>query len=212
MTDDALHRLTLELKQISSCISHEILDPLQEARQALETPMPAIELACARAGLLKEYGYLLQNVEKVKEADLAAIAQAAKGRCEAVIEQTGGTVEIEELPTIQGKPKQLEQMLFHTLRNGLQYNQSDTPSVYLSYQLEEGAHLLHIDDNGIGIEAMYQPLVFGMFRTVPGELEVEGYGAGMAFAKAVAENHGGTIAYSPRNGSGTRFTISLPAV
>lgn len=63
-------------------------------------------------------------------------------------------------------------------------------------------------DNGPGIPASKRPWVFEPFNTTKG---VKGTGLGLAVAKRVVEEHGGSIVLDPLEGRGTAFRILLPA-
>jgi signal transduction histidine kinase len=66
--------------------------------------------------------------------------------------------------------------------------------------------LLTVDDSGPGpAESVQDSMQDAFVTTTP-----EGIGLGLAVARAVAEEHGGTLAWSRADG-GTRFAISLPA-
>jgi signal transduction histidine kinase/pSer/pThr/pTyr-binding forkhead associated (FHA) protein len=63
-------------------------------------------------------------------------------------------------------------------------------------------------DNGPGIPASKQPWVFEPFNTTKG---LKGTGLGLAVAKRIAEEHGGTITLETQEGKGATFRITLPA-
>jgi signal transduction histidine kinase len=72
--------------------------------------------------------------------------------------------------------------------------------------------LLTLKDDGIGIAAPYQPLVFDKFFRVPtGDLhQVKGFGLGLSYVKKIIEMHGGSIRLKSEPGKGTVFSIVLP--
>jgi signal transduction histidine kinase len=79
-------------------------------------------------------------------------------------------------------------------------------SVRLSADLDGPCVLLAVDDSGPGpAESVRDSMQDPFVTTKP-----EGIGLGLAVARAVAEEHGGTLAWSRADG-GTRFAISLPA-
>jgi PAS domain S-box-containing protein len=71
--------------------------------------------------------------------------------------------------------------------------------------------LLSVRDRGVGIPATDLPKVFERFyrgRNVTHR--VRGSGIGLAGARAIVEQHGGTIAVESREGEGSTFTVRLP--
>lgn len=64
-----------------------------------------------------------------------------------------------------------------------------------------------VEDDGPGLPAELAPTITEPFVTA----KPEGIGLGLAVAKAVAEEHGGSLSWSRVNGC-TRFTIAVPAV
>ncbi len=71
--------------------------------------------------------------------------------------------------------------------------------------------VLAVQDQGIGIPAADLPHVFERFyraRNVSGR--TPGTGLGLAGARQIVEQHGGTIAVESREGAGSTVTIRLP--
>lgn len=75
-----------------------------------------------------------------------------------------------------------------------------------------GCVRIHIVDDGIGIPAALQPLLFERFtkarrRGLRGE---ETTGLGLMLCKTIVEWHQGTLTISSTEGQGSTFTIELP--
>jgi len=69
-----------------------------------------------------------------------------------------------------------------------------------------------VQDAGLGIPAADLPHVFERFyRALNVAGRIAGTGIGLAGAKHLVEQHGGTITVQSREGEGTAFTIRLPA-
>src|SRR5690606_41985679 len=78
---------------------------------------------------------------------------------------------------------------------------------------EDGALLLVIADNGIGIAEKDQDRVFEYFVQVDGALNRKyvGTGLGLPLAKSLTELHGGAIRLESALGEGTTMTVRSPA-
>jgi signal transduction histidine kinase len=68
--------------------------------------------------------------------------------------------------------------------------------------------VLHVRDNGIGIDPELQPLLFGLFHKL--DSGSEGTGIGLALVKRIVELYGGRIwMESEGRGKGTKFRFTL---
>ncbi len=71
----------------------------------------------------------------------------------------------------------------------------------------EGRVLITVADNGRGIPAEIQPILFEPFTS---KGKGKGIGLGLAIAKSFVEAHGGTLAFESKEGQGTTFLLDLP--
>jgi signal transduction histidine kinase/ActR/RegA family two-component response regulator len=81
--------------------------------------------------------------------------------------------------------------------------------------VDDGALVVSVRDNGIGLDAETIPRIFRMFEqsaTVSGQFS-SGLGIGLSLSRQFAEMHGGTVeARSDGPGMGSEFVIRLPVV
>lgn len=98
--------------------------------------------------------------------------------------------------------------------NAIKFSPDGGPvSVELAREEDAGAGwaVLRVRDEGVGIPASDLPWVFERFRrgtNVTGSFA--GSGIGLAGARRIAEQHGGTLTAESREGDGSTFTLRLP--
>jgi two-component system sensor histidine kinase KdpD len=102
-------------------------------------------------------------------------------------------------------------ILVNLLENALKYAPPDAP---VEFTVRRDGHdlVFAVADRGPGVAAAEQTRVFEPFYRPPGTApDVGGSGLGLAIAHGLAEAQGGTVAYAPRDGGGSVFTLRLPA-
>jgi PAS domain S-box-containing protein len=110
----------------------------------------------------------------------------------------------------------LERALSNLLSNAVKYSpQGGEITVSIARQLDNGQEwaVLAVQDQGIGIPAEDLPHIFERFyrgRNVAGK--IGGTGIGLASARAIVEQHGGTLTVQSIEGQGAVFTVRLPIV
>jgi signal transduction histidine kinase len=109
----------------------------------------------------------------------------------------------------------LDRVLGNLLGNAVKYS-PDGGDVILTLVRDETSPCgvwaeLRVRDHGIGIPATELPNVFERFyraSNVAGQ--IRGTGIGLAGARQIVEQHGGTISVHSREGEGTTVTVRLP--
>jgi PAS domain S-box-containing protein len=110
-------------------------------------------------------------------------------------------------------PSRLERVLANLLTNALKFSPPQTAvEVSLAPPEAEGAWaLLRVADHGIGIPESDLPRLFEYFHRGRNVAEsVAGTGVGLASARQIVEQHGGTISVESQEGVGTIFSVKLP--
>lgn len=186
-------------------VGREYLHQLREASLRMRSLVSAL-LQHARAGQAVgafEPVNLNDCLERVRD-DLQALLQ----------ERSAELVAAGPLPTLQGDPRRITQVLANLIANGLKYNRSERPRVEISAAWKPGEPMatLAVRDNGIGIDPAQHEKIFGLFRRLHAQDDYEGTGAGLAIVRKVVEAHGGKVWVESQPGAGSTFFVRLPAL
>ena len=152
-----------------------------------------------------------------QRADLAEIVRSVVGDLEIAIEESGTTVSVGDLPTIEADPSQMRQLFQNLIGNAMKFrNDGVAPMIAVAGGVEDTADgpvcVITVADNGIGFDPEHAEKIFTVFQRLHGRGEYEGSGIGLAVTRRVAERHGGTIRATGRPGHGATFVIRIPAV
>ncbi|WP_246704344.1 sensor histidine kinase [Rhizobium sp. P32RR-XVIII] len=115
------------------------------------------------------------------------------------------------LPTIHSDATILSAVLKHILANALIYRSAAAPHVEVTAEKSAGDWLLHISDNGRGIEPAHWDRIFEPFWKLPQAGAVPGAGLGLTAARELLIAMGGDVTLCRSDETGSRFTIRLPA-
>jgi CheY-like chemotaxis protein len=113
---------------------------------------------------------------------------------------------------LRGDFARLSQVVSNLLTNAAKYT-PDGGRILLSLRVDEGAAVLAVRDNGIGLPKHALLTVFDMFSQLEPALERSrgGLGIGLSLVRGIVELHGGSIAAdSEGEGRGSCFTVRLP--
>jgi PAS domain S-box-containing protein len=121
-----------------------------------------------------------------------------------------GTFLDPDLPTVEGDPVQLQQVLLNLIVNAFDA-MSDTPIkqrkvVIATERNGHSAICTSVRDCGFGIPQEVSERMFDQFFTT----KARGLGMGLSIVRSIIESHGGAIAAENAEGGGARFHFTLP--
>ncbi|NJO40838.1 MAG: HAMP domain-containing histidine kinase [Cyanobacteria bacterium CRU_2_1] len=112
---------------------------------------------------------------------------------------------------VSGDAVQLTRLFTNLLSNALRY----TPKqgcIEIQTRREGNQILVSVQDTGIGIAPAQLERIFDRFwRADRSRSYGSGFGLGLAIARNIAQNHGGSITVTSQLGAGSCFTVRLPA-
>src|SRR6266545_4960782 len=114
-------------------------------------------------------------------------------------------------PPVQVDPTQLEHVLVNLLENALKFS---SPSDRIEVRAEQAGEevIVRVIDQGPGIPAHEQRLIFEPFSRGTSGDGGRGSGLGLAIARGFVHENGGRLWVESKPGAGSIFALALPAV
>ncbi|MEH6628437.1 MAG: HAMP domain-containing sensor histidine kinase [Motiliproteus sp.] len=183
-------------------LKEALLDCAEESERIELMLKTLLDLTEAEGGLLKLHPEQIQLTELAEQC-LELYSYVAEER------EVELRLEAPESIVINGDPVRISQVLANLLDNAIKYT-SPGGKVKLSLHVADNQILLSIQDNGIGIAATDQPLVFDRLFRADSSRSEPGMGLGLSLVKAVVEAHRGTIELDSQPQQGSCFKVLLP--
>lgn len=208
-------------------VAHELRTPVAVLRAELEAVSVGIhELTPATidslseevdrlAGLVEDLGVLASAEAaglslELSAVDLAEVAAEAADRLAWRFAEKEIALERSLTPcVVLGDGARLEQVAVNLLSNVAKFSPRGS-AVRMSVTTAAGCGVLAVSDEGPGIPAEEQPMVFERFFRGVGASRGSGSGIGLAVVAAIVGAHGGAVRLESEPGEGSTFTVSLP--
>jgi signal transduction histidine kinase len=224
---DELSRSNADLEQFAHVVAHDLGAPLKtilglarlidtrdgsrldgDSSEALGRIVSGSErMGTLLDGVLAYSSVAGRSLERV-EVDLEAVLDETLAGLQAEISEREAVIAREPLPTVEGDPVQLRQLLQNLLVNALRFGGSPAGThVEVGARGRSGMHELWVRDHGRGIPEGQGERVFEMFERVDGG---GGTGLGLALCRKIVERHGGRIWVQEADGGGSDFRFTLP--
>ncbi len=142
---------------------------------------------------------------------IAAALEAVRLRTESAGSQIAVHTE-PDLPEIAVDREAMTTALVNLIDNALKYS-GESKQITVSARALKHRVIMEVTDNGIGIPRREQKKIFERFYQADQRLSRrhEGCGLGLSIVKSIVEAHHGTVRVQSREGSGSTFSIELPA-
>jgi len=229
ITDVVQAQRDIAWAEVARRLAHEIKNPLMPIRlsaERLEHKLAA-RLAPADAEVLQRATATIVNqVEAMKAMvrDFADFARPVTPQVPETVDLAALTEEVlglygelepildrhieRDLPTLEGHPTQLRQVLHNVLANAKDAleGQAD-PHLQLDLRRTEAGVELCLTDNGAGFPETLITRAFEPYTTT----KEKGTGLGLAIVRKLVESHGGRVSIGNVEPHGARVRIFLPA-
>ena len=222
-----LQRANRALQDFAATASHDLQSPLRQigllaqlikrdagpefseaAAARLEQIGDSVDRMQSLIASLLEYARLVDTLPTVESVDLTALAQHAVNELDVEIEEAGATVEVGDLPGIEGDPVLLRQVFANLIENAIKHRGEAAPVIRVGGAVVGDHARIAVSDNGPGIAPDYAEMIFKMLQRV--SVERPGAGVGLAFCKQIVEAHRGRIWLDRDHEGGARFVMDLP--
>jgi light-regulated signal transduction histidine kinase (bacteriophytochrome) len=226
-----LERLNSDLKHFSYAASHDLQAPLrtvmcytqllsrqykgkldQQADKMIAYTVEGARRMEAMLSGLREY-WSFSERERPQPVAIDSNGALAKALDVLVvaIQDSGGAVTHDALPTIMADEVPLVLLFQNLIGNALKYRRvREAPRVHVSAQRTGNLWTFCVNDNGLGIKAEYLETIFAPFKRLHGS-EHPGSGIGLAICQKIIERQGGKIWAESEHGEGSTFRFTIPA-
>jgi signal transduction histidine kinase len=117
----------------------------------------------------------------------------------------------ETVPPLLADPDRLMQVLVNLLSNAAKFVPPDGGRVEVALRVEEDRIVVTVRDNGPGVPADQQALVFEKFRQGGDAANrPQGTGLGLPISRRIVEHFGGRLWLESKPGRGACFGFELP--
>ncbi|HEV3009619.1 MAG TPA: sensor histidine kinase [Burkholderiales bacterium] len=218
-----------------SMVTHELRTPLTSIRAFSEILRqdPNVELSQRKKFLdiiTKETERLTRLINQVldlskiesgraewheSQVDLKEVISDSVTGMEQVFEEKGIRVELqlpESAPRVPGDVDRIIQVMLNLLSNAVKFCEPGTGRIEIALTEDRDGLRVDVRDNGPGVSAEDQALIFDKFRQAGDTLtnKPQGTGLGLPISRHIVEHHGGKLWVESRPDGGACFSFTLP--
>jgi signal transduction histidine kinase len=233
-TAEALKQADRRKDEFLATLAHELRNPLAPIRNSLhilrlsdsqdETAVRLYEV------MERQLGHLVRLVDDLfelsritrglielrpKRIELAALVRSAVETSAPLVESAHHQLAI-SLPAepifVDVDPVRMVQVIANLLNNAVKYT-DDGGQIWLNARVADGAAVISVRDNGIGIAPAMRSRIFEMFAQADRAAgrSYGGLGIGLTLVRSLVEMHGGRVEVkSEGEGHGSEFLVHLP--
>ncbi len=114
-----------------------------------------------------------------------------------------------EMLTLVTDHDRLAQVFINLIANAQKYCEAASPELLIEVRQGETGLTIDFTDNGSGIPAQSQSMIFEKFSRLGDHARAGGAGLGLAICREIMAKLGGSVTYLPGR-SGAAFRVSLP--
>ena len=148
------------------------------------------------------------------EIDLRALLAQAVQTTGELFHARGARIELQmpdRVPALQADPDRLTQVLLNLLSNAAKFLPAESGRVMVRLAVDNRHATIEVHDNGPGVPAEQQQLVFERFRQGGDALNrPQGTGLGLPISRQIVEHFGGRMWLKSDPGQGACFGFELP--
>ena len=145
---------------------------------------------------------------KYDECNIEEIVEHIISQLSVVIQQKKALIELSlAIPFISYPPPYMESILYNFINNALKYARSDVPlRIAISTSNNDGAIMLSVKDNGIGIDLKtYGRRIFNLYQVFHSGYDSKG--VGLYIIKTKIESLGGSVSVKSEVNEGSEFIV-----
>ena len=238
-----LKRSNEELESFNRVASHDLQEPIRKIQMFIsriaETDLDKlsdkskdyfekISSSSERMRMLIRYLLSYSRINKSSKdfniVNLTEIIEKVQEDLDTRIKESGTSIIIDNLPTLNAIPFQMEQLFNNLLSNAIKYRNAEDPKIIIDckklkrseitddfIKKSKSYYRISVLDNGIGFDQEHAEKIFELFQRLHQNNEYSGTGIGLAICKKIVQNHNGHILAESEPGKGSSFCIYLPA-
>ena len=234
---EQLKRSNKELRNFAFVASHDLQEPLRKIQSFGELLVTELSDSISEEGRdfllrmqnaatrmrtlidsLLAYSLVTTKTQLFSQVDLGEAVKEAQGNLAVLKEEKRASVEVGELPTVEGDKVQMIQLFQNLIGNALKFHPNGVSPkikihgrpIHRGRSEQADGYEIFVEDNGIGFDESYLSRIFTPFQRLHGKSEYEGVGIGLAICRKIVERHGGHITATSSPGGGSVFIVTLP--